>query len=449
MFNFLWVFMSFIVALGILVAVHEWGHFWVARRCGVKVLRFSIGFGKALWRRTDSKGTEYVIAAIPLGGYVRMLDSRVDEVEPEDRDVTFNAQPVLQRIAIIAAGPIVNFIFAVFALYVMFLIGLQSFKPIIGEVSPDSIAYQAGLPVDVQIKKVGSREVKDWSAINLEFVSHIGRDTLTIGTYTPANMAEKQYTLDISNWKFDPETQSSIRSLGIQPFRPVLSTNIGDVSKDSPAKRAGIKKGDKILSIDGTPVEKWEQITEHLTGKANQEVDFRILREGSEIPLKVTVGAKKDAPDVGFLGVYPLADPWPEEYILNQQYGPVAALGVAMDNTWRLMTLSVEMIGKLFTGDVSLKNLSGPISIAQGAGASASFGLVYFLSFLALISVNLGIVNLLPLPLLDGGQLMYYTFELITGKPVPDSVQEKGMYVGGVLLFMLMAMAITNDIGRL
>jgi regulator of sigma E protease len=448
MLNFLWTFASFIVALGILVAVHEWGHFWVARRCGVKVLRFSIGFGKPLWSRTDRKGTEYVIAAIPLGGYVRMLDDRLDEIKPEEEHVTFNSQPVLSRIAIIAAGPGVNFLFAIVALYLMYLIGVQSVRPVIGNITPTSIAAQSGLSENVRISKVGDREVKDWNAINLEFVSHIGKDTMAITTYTPANMSEKEFELDISSWKFDPDKESAIRSVGIQPFRPTVTTIIDIVAKDSPAERAGIKNQDKLLSIDGTPVEKWEQIGEHLAGKANQEVGVMVLREGREVPIMVTVGAREGQPEVGYLGVVPQSEPWPEEYIFNHQYGPVAALGAAMDNTWRLMTLSVEMIGKLLTGDVSVKNLSGPISIAKGAGTSASYGLVYFLSFLALISVNLGIINLLPLPILDGGHLMYYTFELITGKPVPESIQEVGFRIGAVLLFMLMAVAITNDIAR-
>lgn len=449
MFDFLWSLGAFIIALGILVAVHEWGHFIVARKCGVKVLRFSVGFGKPIWRTYDKQGTEYVVAMIPLGGYVRMLDSRVDDVDPKDKDVTFNSQSVLKRIAIIAAGPLTNFIFAVIALYFMYLMGVETVRPVIGNVQPDSIAAEAGLPRDVQISKIGEREVKDWSAINLELVSHIGKDSMQVTTYMESNMSQRSYSLDLSNWQFDPETQSAIRSLGIEPFRPAITTTIGLVAKDSPAERAGISKDDKILSIDGTPIYKWEQIGEYLTGRGGDTVGVMLLREGREVPVMVTVGYREDNPQVGYLGVVPQSEPWPEDYIFTHQYGLVAALGAAMDNTWRLMTLSVEMIGKLFTGDVSVKNLSGPISIAQGAGASAGYGLVYFLSFLALISVNLGIINLLPLPVLDGGHLLYYFIELVTGKPVPESVQEVGFRIGGVLLFMLMAVAIVNDITRL
>lgn len=449
MFSFLWTLGSFVLALGILVAVHEWGHFWVARRCGVKVLRFSIGFGKPLWRTHDSKGTEYVVAAIPLGGYVRMLDSRMDEVKPEEQSVTFNSQPVYKRMAIIVAGPLVNFIFAVFAYYIMFLIGTQASKPIIGNIIPDSIAAQAQLPADMQISKVGDREVRAWSDINLEFVSYIGDDKMQITLYEPRSLSEKQYTLDISEWQFDPDTQSAIRSLGIEVFRPKVTTIIDAMEKNSPAELAGLQINDKLISIDGTPLQKWEQIGEQLVGKANQSANIVVERDGVEVTTVVSLGAHERDPTLGYIGITPFAEPWPEEYIFNHQYGPVAALGVAMDNTWRLMTLSVEMIGKLFTGDVSFKNLSGPISIAQGAGASAGYGLVPFLSFLALISVNLGIVNLLPLPVLDGGHLLYFTIEWLTGKPVPESVQEIGLMIGGALLFCLMALALFNDFGRL
>lgn len=449
MLDFFWSLGAFIIALGILVAVHEWGHFWVARRCGVKVLRFSIGFGKPLWRRFDKKGTEYVVAMIPLGGYVRMLDSRVDDVNAEDSNVTFDSQSVYKRIAIIAAGPLTNFIFAVIALYFMYLLGVETVRPVIGNIQPDSIAEQAGVPADVEISQIGDRSVKDWNAINLELVSHIGKDAMQVTTYTPSNMAQRTFSLNLSNWQFDPETQSAIRSLGIEPFRPAITTTIGLVAKDTPAERAGIIKGDKILSIDGTTIDKWEQIGEYLTGRGGDTVGVMLLREGKEVPVMVTVGYREDNPEVGYLGVVPQSEPWPEDYIFTHQYGLVAALGAAMDNTWRLMTLSVEMIGKLLTGYVSVKNLSGPISIAQGAGTSAGYGLVYFLSFLALISVNLGIINLLPLPVLDGGHLLYYLIELVTGKPVPESVQEVGFRIGGVLLFMLMAVAIVNDITRL
>lgn len=449
MLSFLWTLGSFLIALGVLVAVHEWGHFYVARRCGVKVERFSIGFGKPIWRTRDKLGTEYVVAAIPLGGYVRMLDERVDQVAEKDLPRAFNRQSVGKRIAIIAAGPLTNFVFAIFALFIMYLIGLETVRPVVGQVTPGSIAAQAGLNADSRIVKVGDRETPDWEAVNLELVSHIGSSSI------PLEVAlERGYntslSLDISDWKFDPDKQSALASLGIVPFRPTATMTLGMVADNTAASRAGLLVGDKIVNVDGTKAENWEQIVEYVSARPGQNVAFDIERENQAMTITATIGSREtDQGARGYLGVSPVFEPWPEDYVFTHKYGIFDATVEAIDKTWRLMTLSVEMIGKLITGDVSVKNLSGPISIAQGAGVSAGYGLVYFLSFLALISVNLGIINLLPLPMLDGGHLLYYFIELFTGRPVPESVQEVGFKIGGVLLLLLMTVAIVNDIARL
>lgn len=449
MLDFLWSLGAFIVALGILVAVHEWGHFFVARRCGVKVSRFSIGFGKPLWSKRDSLGTEYVIAGIPLGGYVRMLDSRVDDVSAEDMPYAFDQQNVYKRIAIIAAGPITNFLFAIVALFLMYMIGVQTIKPVIGEIQPASPAASAGVLPGTEIIAIGDREVRNWESVNLEFVSYIGSQQVSITTLQQSNLAERTYQIDLSQWQFDPETQSAYGSLGIVPYRPNATTEIAYIAENSPASKAGLAIGDKILRLDGTPANNWEQIVEYIASKPNETISVSLQRDGNAVSKLVQVGVREDNSSAGYLGIVPLAEPWPESYVFDLRYGPLGALAAGVDKTWRLMTLSVDMIGKLLTGHVSVKNLSGPISIAQGAGNSAGYGLVYFLSFLALISVNLGIINLLPLPVLDGGHLLYYFIELLTGRPVPESVQETGFKIGGVLLFMLMAVAIFNDIARL
>lgn len=449
MLDFLWTLGSFIVALGILVAVHEWGHFWVARRCGVKVLKFSIGFGKSFWSKTDKQGTEYVLAAIPLGGFVRMLDSRVDEVSVADMPYAFDQQNVYKRIAIIAAGPLVNFIFAIIALYLMYLIGVESIRPVIAEVKPGSVLEQTEIKPNSHIKAIGDRAVVDWESINLELVSHIGKDEMSITVSQEGTFFETTHTVDIREWNFDPETESAIRSIGFVPFSPEITTSIGLVAEKSPAQAAGLQVNDKIVEIDGTPTEKWEQIVQYIADKPNQVIGLMVERDGRRVPIMANVGVSERDASKGYLGVVPLREAWPDEMVFTNQYGLVGAIGAAADKTWRLITLSVEMIGKLLTGDVSVKNLSGPISIAQGAGASAGYGLVYFLSFLALISVNLGIINLLPLPVLDGGHLLYYIIELFSGKPVPESVQEIGFRIGGALLLVLMSVAIMNDIMRL
>lgn len=448
MLAFLWSAASFVVALGILVAVHEWGHFYVARRCGVKVERFSIGFGKPLWRTTDKHGTEFVVAAIPLGGYVRMLDGRVDDVPPEFDGQAFNQKPVLQRMAIIAAGPGVNFIFAVFALLLMYMIGLQTVKPVVGEVTPSSIAATAGLPEQSEIIAVAGRTTADWEAVNLELVSHIGDARIPLTVRYSGR--EQNVNLDVSQWKFDPDQQSALASLGITPFRPAATTKIAVVGDNTAAQRAGLQVNDQLTSLNGEAIANWAALVERVQQLPGATIELGIERDGRNQMITVTLDRKDtEFGQQGYLGVSPFAEQWPEGMIFTQQFGPVDAFIKGLERTWRLMTLSVEMIGKLITGDVSVKNLSGPISIAQGAGASAGYGLVYFLSFLALISVNLGIINLLPLPMLDGGHLMYFTIELFTGRAVPEAVQEWGFRIGGILLFTLMGIALINDINRI
>lgn len=440
---------AFIVALGILVAVHEWGHFYVARKCGVFVKRFSIGFGKPLWRRVDKHGTEFVIAGIPLGGYVSMLDERIEDVPAEKAHMSFNQQHVFKRMAIIAAGPGINFVFAIFALWIMYLIDFETIKPVVGEVAPSSIAQDSGLAVGDEILAVGDRVTIDWSAANLELVSYVGEASIPVKVKTLSGVTQ-QVDLNIEQWTFDPDKVSPLTSLGITPFRPDATLEVAALWPDSPAAKAGVQVGDQLVTLNGIKIDNWQHLVETIQGLNGHTVVLAVNRAGNEQLLSATItGRQTPDGEVGYLGVGPKFEEWPPGFVFTHQYGVVEAVGKATDKTWRLMTLSIEMIGKLFTGDVSVKNLSGPISIAQGAGTSAGYGLVYFLSFLALISVNLGIINLLPLPMLDGGHLMYFTIEWLTGKPVSDEVQEWGFRVGGVLLFAVMSIAIFNDIARL
>ena len=449
MLAFFWSLGAFILALGILVAVHEWGHFYVARKCGVQVERFSIGFGKPIWRKLSKSGTEYVIAMIPLGGYVRMLDGRIDDVPPELESKAFNNKTVLQRMAIIAAGPGVNFIFAFFALWLMYIVGLETVKPIVKAVEPDSIAHVAGMQPGDEIINIDGRNTPDWEAVNLELVSNIGGDN-TVVTVRNSSNTEKELTFTLDTWNFDPDSESPLSSLGLTPFRPNPTLTVGFVGDDSAAKEAGLLPGDKIVTLNGNKLASWNALVDEVVESPGEVISLAIERDGQQQTLRATI-ARRDTPQgqSGYLGVSPTFESWPEGYVFTHQYGIIEAIGTALDKTWRLMTLSVEMIGKLLTGDVSVKNLSGPISIAQGAGTSAGYGLAYFLSFLALISVNLGIINLLPLPMLDGGHLMFFIVEWIIGKPVPEAVQEWGYRIGGVLLFMIMGIAIFNDIARI
>ncbi len=450
MFDFIWNLGAFIIALGILVTVHEFGHFWVARKNGVKVQRFSVGFGRTLWRKIGSDGTEYVLALIPLGGYVKMLDERVDDVKVQDKDKTFNSKSIYQRIAIIAAGPLANFVFALAAFYLMFLIGVPSVKPVIGHVVTHSIAHKAKLPENVQVVSVAGTKTHDWQEVNLALIGEIGSDSIAIQTKTPDSQYISTYYLHTADWKFSPESNTALNSLGITPFQPKASNELALVAKNSPAEAGGLLVGDQLLAINGQSINAdWLVFSQRIKDFPEQEVILTVDRSGDKKELLMTPKAiEQSGKVIGYLGVSPKVAPWPEHYKINLAYGPLAAIEQSMIRTWNLTQLTFEMIAKLVTGDISVKNLSGPIGIAQGAGSSAGYGFVYFLGFLALISINLGIINLLPLPVLDGGHLLYYLIELLTGKPVPEKVQEAGFKFGAMALLMLMALGLFNDFSR-
>ncbi|MFT6269366.1 MAG: regulator of sigma E protease [Alphaproteobacteria bacterium] len=447
MLPIIWNIASFVIALSILVAVHEWGHYYVAKLCKVKILKFSIGFGKPLYKRVTSSGMEFIIASIPLGGYVRMLDGRVDQVSTQDLDVCFDLKPVSQRMAIVAAGPIVNFLFAILALMLAGMLGSQTSKTVVGEVLPNSYAQEAGLLVKDEIVKVGERNVKDWQEVSIEMVRYSGDSSMPI-TVKDANGLVREKTLPIKGWKLDPDSTDLFGALGFAPFSPALTKTLAAVGPDTPAGKAGLAVNDEIMKLDGTPMKNWGQIVQYIEARPNQTIEVELLRDGSTSNISMTLGQKPEQADQGYLGVSPSREAWPAQYIVEVKEGPIDALVSGTQSTWRLMTVTLEMLGKLLSGDLSVKSLSGPISIAQGAGAHASYGLVAFLGFLAIISVNLGIINLLPLPILDGGHLLYFTIEWITGKPVSEAIQEVGLKIGGVILFAVMATAIFNDILR-
>ncbi|GKQ66871.1 zinc metalloprotease [Aeromonas caviae] len=446
----LWNIGAFIVALGLLVAVHEFGHFWVARRCGVKVERFSIGFGKAIWRRLGKDGTEYVLALIPLGGYVKMLDGRVDELKPGEEAQAFNHKSVWARMAIVAAGPMANFVFALFAFWLMFMIGVPSVKPVVGEVRPASIVAEAGILPGMEIVGVGGEETGDWESVTYALISHLGDDSVKLKLKAANTSYAVDKTLQLAGWKFDPDKESPIGSLGIVPLGGKVLPVVEAVVPSSASEKAGLQIGDRIKGVDGEAITEWAQFVERVQQSPAQPLQVTVERRGSEMTLTLTPDGKKVKGQlVGFVGLSPQLVPLPDEYRTLLQYGPLQALWHGVHKTWSLITLTFDMIGKLIGGIVSLDNLSGPISIAKGAGSSADYGLVYFLGFLALISVNLGIINLFPLPVLDGGHLVYFLIEAITGKPVSEKIQEVGFRIGAAILMLLMGIALFNDFARL
>ncbi|BCU56918.1 sigma E protease regulator RseP [Enterobacter kobei] len=450
MLSILWNLAAFIIALGVLITVHEFGHFWVARRCGVRVERFSIGFGKALWRRTDKQGTEFVIALIPLGGYVKMLDERVEPVIPELRHTAFNNKTVGQRAAVIAAGPVANFLFAIVAYWLVFIIGVPGVRPVIGEITPDSIAASAQITPGTELKAIDGIETPDWDAVRLQLVSKIG-DAQTTVTVAPFGTDSRQTkTLDLRHWEFEPDREDPVASLGIQPRGPQIEPVLAQVQTDSAASKAGLQAGDRIVKVDGQQLTQWMTFVTLVRDNPGTPLALDIERQGSPLSLTLIPDTKPGSgKDEGFAGVVPKIIPLPDEYKTVRQYGPFSAIVEATDKTWQLMKLTVSMLGKLITGDVKLNNLSGPISIAQGAGMSAEFGLIYYLMFLALISVNLGIINLFPLPVLDGGHLLFLAIEKLKGGPVSERVQDFSYRIGSILLVLLMGLALFNDFSRL
>ncbi|WP_109394055.1 sigma E protease regulator RseP [Proteus terrae] len=447
----LWNLAAFIIVLGILITVHEFGHFWVARRCGIYVERFSIGFGKAIWSKTDKHGTEFVIAWIPLGGYVKMLDERVAEVAPERRHLAFNNKTVGQRAAVVAAGPIANFLLAIVAYWIVFMIGVPALKPIIADIRPNSIAEQAKLTPGMELKSVAGIETPDQNAVRLALVSKIGAEEVSFVVSDPNSLSESENILNLQQWSFDPEKQDPILSLGIMPVGARLDSKIIEVTEGSAAEKAGLQAGDRIVKVDGQPIDTWHPFTYFVRQSPNKALELLVERNGSSLILNVTptAVALKDGTEVGQVGAQLQILPPDEQYLIMQQYNPFSALYEASDKTWQLMGLTVKMIGKLVVGDVKLTNLSGPVSIAKGAGMSADSGFIYYLMFMALISVNLGIINLFPLPVLDGGHLLFLVIEKIKGGPVSERVQDFCYRIGIMALMLLMGLALFNDFSRL
>jgi regulator of sigma E protease len=443
----------FIVAIGVLVTVHEFGHYWVARRVGVKVLRFSIGFGRPLWiRRAGADQTEYVIAAIPLGGYVKMLDENEGEVAEQERHRAFNRQPLRKRVAVVVAGPLFNFLFAIFAYWLTFIIGIGGLKPVIGEVEPDGAAATAGLAAGQRIVSVDGRETRTWQSV----VESIIGATLTDGTLVleidESGAVPRSVPLDLQGMGVDDFTRGRLfDSLGLSPKRPVIPPVIGEVEAGGPADRGGLRRGDRVTTLDGAPLGSWRDFVEFIRAHAEQTVEVQVQRDGASVSLIVepeTVSTNGASYGRIGAGVAP-----PEEnfgdYYATVRYAPWTAFSKAVVKTWDMSILTLRMLWKMLTLQISVKHLSGPISIAQYAGFSAEIGITRFLDFLAIVSISLGILNLLPIPILDGGHLLYYLIESVLGRPVSEEAQFFGQRLGIAMLVGLMGLAFYNDLARI
>jgi len=445
-----------LVALGLLITFHEFGHYWVARRMGVRVLRFSIGFGKKLWSRNGRDGTEYMIAAVPLGGYVKMLDEREGEVREEELGQAFNRKSVWARIAIVLAGPVFNLIFTLLAFWLMFLVGIPESRPIVGEVS--GIAASAGIEPGDRIVALDGRKTDTWSHAILSLITPaLDREKVNV-ELEGADGAQRQVVLDLGQLQGSFEEEKTLEGIGITPWRAKLPAIVGEVSPDSPAYRAGFKVGDRIVSVGGEAVPDWAWVGALVQkhGSAGQPLNVTVERAGGELELSVLPEEKRDGAFSKrlILGVTnqpadaDLRAQIDRAYFVHQ-YGLFGGFSAAASEMWRLTGSTLGLLGRMLTGSASVKNLSGPISIAQFANSSANAGVSSFLFFLGAISLSLGILNLLPIPVLDGGHLLFYLIELVKGSPVSEAVQAKGQYVGLLALIGLMGIAFFNDILRL
>ena len=440
--------LSFMVAISVLVAIHEFGHYLVGRLCGMKVLRFSIGFGKPLWTWIAGKDrTEYCISALPLGGYVKFLDEREGPVEPADKGRAFNHRPVPARIAVLFAGPLFNFLFAIVAYWVLFLNGIPTMKPAVGEVKPDSYAAAAGLEHGDRIVRVGEREATDWETALVAMLEELVADgTVTLDLEADDGW-EKSAVIRVGSDRARlTEPGVLFDGLGFEPWQPPAV--VGMVEEESAASAAGIVEGDRIVEIAGNRIASFGDLQEVVAARPGETVDVRLIRDGQERMLDVELGAREvDGRQEGFMGIGINAAAGDHWYV--RKFGPFAAIGESIERTWNSTGFTVKMLARMVTGEVSIKNISGPINIAQYAGDSAAAGLNAFLTFLALVSISLGVLNLLPVPILDGGQIVYQTVELIKGSPLSDRSQLVGQQVGILALLLLMSFAFYNDIARI
>lgn len=444
---------AFVVALSVLIVVHEYGHYKVARLFDVKVICFSVGFGRSVWsRKIGADGTEWRLAAIPLGGYVKMLDEREGDVSPAERHRAFNQKPVWQRFAIVAAGPVANFVAALFLYWALFLHGVSGTLPAVGTPVADSPAAHAGFVSGEVIIKLDSQEVRSWQDFRWMLLQIVlDRKNVVIEVKNEQNAVVRR-ELDLTRMTAQDIEGDILSALGFSRLRIPVSAVIGDVVAGGAAARAGLRAGDLVVSIDGERVPEWDALVRAVRAAPEDELRFQVRRGAVDLPTIIVKPdrVRQSGSEFGRIGASPKLDPQiMQKLSVVVAYGPLESLTKAAAKTWDTAIFSLRMLGKMLMGELSLKNLSGPITIADYAGQSAQGGWVAYLMFLALISISLGVLNLLPIPLLDGGHLMYYSVEIITGSPVSDRVMEAGQHLGMVVLFVLMAFAMFNDINRL
>lgn len=444
---------AFLITILALVSVHEAGHFFVARALGIKVLRFSIGFGRPLYKRTSKAGIEYVIAMLPLGGYVKMLDERECVVPDAEKHQAFNRQPLWSRALVVIAGPAINIVFAILAYWAIFAIGFQATKPVIHSIEPNTPAAMAGVPAGATLVAIDGQAVQTWEDSVFAMIWRMGDTGKMAVQVQPSDGAgASSYQLDLSQWHLNPLRPSPLRSLGMLPYAPELPAVFDQVSPGGPADQAGLKAGDKVLQLDDTPIQSWQDFVEYIQQHPGQTVQVRYLRDGQTAQLPVTVGTKHVLVGfrrIGVIGVMVKPTDLPESLKMMVQYPVLGAIVPATQETWRFFSFNIHVLKKMLLGEISLRSLGGPITIFKTANVAFRQGVVKFLRFLAMISIMLAFVNILPIPGLDGGHLLLFFIELVKRGPLSLRGELFAMRMGMSALLLLMIAATFNDIMRI
>jgi regulator of sigma E protease len=446
---------AFLVAIAILVGVHEFGHFWVARKLGIKIIRFAIGFGKPLWthKSKDKDGTEYVLAAIPMGGYVKMLDEREGDVDPAEKHRAFNTQPVWKRFLVVLAGPVFNFIFAILAFAAIQMMGVDSIRPYVGEITPDSPAAHSGFEDKDKIVAINDIDIQSMQQVRLTLLNeYLINPDLTIHVETKSgNKVSRR--LDLSDTRLLSDEKDYFAKTGMSFWRPPHTISVAQVMPDAAAQEAGVQLKDKLVTVDGKKILSAGFFSDYINKHAGKSVQLGVERNGSKTTLVLTPRLTDvDGKKIGRIGIALQAnysEDATKDLFFTRQASFAESIKFGFTETYSLSLMTLKVMGRLVTGEASLKNISGPITIANYAGKSASVGFSAFLTLMAIVSLSLGVLNLLPIPLLDGGHLLYYVIELVKGSPVSEKVEAIGMRIGMSLVGVLMVVAIYNDIGRL
>ena len=443
---------AFVFALGVLIVIHEYGHYLVARLCGIKVLRFSVGFGRPLWKvRRGRDRTEWVIAALPLGGYVKMLDEHEGPVAPEELHRAFNRQSVWRRIAVVVAGPAANLLLAIAFYWALFVGGVQEAKPVLAAPEPGTVAEASGIARGETILKINGEPVASWQQVRWQLLQLAVERQPARLEVIDAKQRLTWRTLDLSRFDLEGFDSDPLARLGLRLNRPDVAPIIGTVVPGSVAEAGGLRAGDRVISIDGGAILVWEDVVKAVRAHPAETLQLQILREGNRIEIRLRPEAvQQNGERFGRIGAAPQVDAGAmKDLVATVRYAPWPALALAFERTWETSAFSLKMLGKMAIGEVSWKNLSGPVTIADYAGQSAQLGIGAYVAFLALISISLGVLNLLPIPLLDGGHLLYYLVEIFKGSPLSERAMELGQRLGLTLLLSLMAFAFYNDLNRL